>query len=251
MTEIGDWGFLINFLSLFIPATIGVVGSFCIYIQRQQDRELNLRKAFIAELEGSEVLRKWPIEERTIPFGNFVSMSVYEGNTNHLALLSEAETSALVHFYTQAKRVKSASEYREQVAARTESSSMNSDTNTTSRNDSLREMIDKLELFRQRALLILKEVEGSDNLPTAGDKLVEYPDNIQSIQPLLIDYSFIECDGNCHVFTESGQKFFKGNMIITGYDREADSLGRYKSPIQKTWESRYHSVKSTISGLFN
>ncbi len=247
MIEINDWGFLINFFSLFIPAAIGVLGSFVLYFKRQKDRESNLRSAFLAELEGSEILRMWPDEGRNIPVANFLSLSVYEGNTNRLALLSETETSTLVHYYTQAKRVQDYLNFHTQVTVRSQSSTINSDTKSVTREDTIRWMIDKLELFRQRALLVLRGID----LPSEGDDLRNYPQSVQDIRLLLVDYNLVVCGANNCVFTKRGQEFFEGSLTISNQQRETDSLDRYKSPFRKTWEQRYRYVTKVLADFFD
>lgn len=242
---------VVNFLSLFIPAIVGVGGSFWLYLQRQQNRESNLRSAFVAELEGTEFLKRWPLEGRTIPAFHFVSVSVYEGNTGRLALLSESETAALVRYYTQAKTVHDALRFHTDIIASSQSSPLNTGTKSSDREDAIRGMIDDLELFRQRALLTLRTSGSESELPTEGDSLESYHDSLRQIRPLLVDYGFLDCQGEKCVFTASGERFFAGDLLLTGREKVDDVLERDKSRFRRTWERRYSLLRSALSRLFN
>jgi len=242
------WGLVADFLSLFIPAAIGISGSFYIYTEKQKRREENLRSAFLAEIGGNEFLEKWPIEGGTVPAFNFLSLSVYDANSGDLALLDNREVSALVKYYTRAKTVREALDFHTEVIARTQAASFGSDVKSSDREEAIRVLIDKLELSRQRALLILQ----SDpvKLPKEGDTISKW-DSLKETTPLLIDYGFAREIEDRIVLTSSGEEFFAGEMILTGHQKENDTLDRDKSLFRRTWERRYHRIKKFLSRLYH
>ncbi|WP_135823925.1 hypothetical protein [Halorussus ruber] len=225
---------LVNFLSLFLPAMIGVVGSYCLYKKRQNDRRSNLRAAFLAELEGTGLLDVWP--ETNPPAYDFLSVSVYESNTGNLGLLSDAEINALVRYYTRAKTIRGFIEYHSKIIAQTESS-YNSDFNRGDRDTGLRGAIDKLELARQRALMTIEKERDDIQLPESGMKVSNLPDKIQQDKPLLLDFNFAEGDMNSEAtITNEGEDFFQGELHLPGLARERDVLERDKSRYEKLFE---------------
>jgi len=240
-------GVAADFLSLFIPATIGILGSYYIYSKKQKEREENLRSAFLAEIGGNEYLEKWPIEGGTVPAFNFLSLSVYEANSGDLALLSNREVSSLVKYYTRAKTVREALDFHTEVIARTQAASFGSDVKSSDREDAIRVLIDKLELSRQRALLMLRS--DPSKLPTEGDALSNW-DTLQSTIPLFIDYGFAEEASDDVILTSTGEEFFAGEMILTGHPKEVDSLERDKSGFRRVWEDRYRRFRNFIARLY-
>jgi hypothetical protein len=96
---------LLNALALFIPAMIGVGGSYWIYSKRQADLEHALREGLLAEMGEIEYLEKWPHTNKDVPAFNFLSLSIYESNSDSLALLTDSEVRAVVQYYTRAKEV--------------------------------------------------------------------------------------------------------------------------------------------------
>lgn len=167
----------LNFFSLFLPAVIGIYGSYRLYAAKQSQRETNLRSAFVAELEGVEYLETWPIKNRTVPAFNPISVSVYEGNNGDLGLLNEPEVSAIVCYYTRAKTVREALQFHSDVISRTQATSLGTDVKSSDREDMIRGLMDKLELSRQRALFILKLDSIEGELPEEGTELSVFPSN--------------------------------------------------------------------------
>ncbi|QAU11661.1 hypothetical protein EKH57_02155 [Halorubrum sp. BOL3-1] len=91
----------LDFLSIFIPAIIGVFGTFYLYKKRRTDQQKSLRQSFLAELREVQLLQQWPIEDRTTPKVRFASNAIYENNAGDLSLLDDDEIEALVRYYTR------------------------------------------------------------------------------------------------------------------------------------------------------
>lgn len=99
---------LIQFLSLFIPAIIAVLGSYWIYQKKLAQRREALRWALLSELVFMETLEAWPKERedpRVIPIQDLVPTTVYKSNTDKLGLLSTEEIASVVRFYSTAELV--------------------------------------------------------------------------------------------------------------------------------------------------
>ena len=98
-----------EFLGIFIPALIGVIGSFALYIKRRKDRITKLRLAFRAELSSMKPLETWPEEpdDEALPGHDFTINHVYRANVNEIGLLSVDEINSIVVFYSLADIVES------------------------------------------------------------------------------------------------------------------------------------------------
>ena len=239
-------GTLVDFLSLFIPALIGLWGSYRLYTNKQKQREENLRRAFLAEIERNEYLEKWPMKGGTIPAFNFLSLSVYESNSGDIALLDEEEVSALVKYYTRAKTVQEFLDFHTEMIARTQATPLGIDVKSSDREEGIRVLIDKLELSRQRALLILRSDSSTLELPKEGDSISSWP-SFKSIVPLFLDYGFAKDAGDDIILTSSGEEFFAGEIILTGHPKERDTLDRDKSLFRYVLEWSYNGIKKFLS----
>ncbi|WP_254272424.1 hypothetical protein [Haloarcula marina] len=114
---------LLQFLSLFVPALLAVVGSYCVYAKKQNDKEKALKSAIRTEIESAERLEHIGSyldykrdkneengenygdngnEQKNLPYSSAVSTSLYEGQSFELGLLGEKERTAVVNYYSNA-----------------------------------------------------------------------------------------------------------------------------------------------------
>lgn len=103
----------IQFLGLFIPAMVAVVGSYWLYRNKQGDQREALRYSLLSELVFMEMLESWPEERanpRLIPLQNLVPTQAYEANASQLGLLTTNEIANVVRFYSTAQLVNNAVE---------------------------------------------------------------------------------------------------------------------------------------------
>lgn len=241
MVGISVW---LNAAALFIPAMIGVGGSYWLYQQRQQDRKQHLRAAFLAELEGTGFLDVWP--DASVPSYDFLSVSVYESNTDSFGLLTDDEVTALVHYYSLAKSVQDSLRVHSQIITHTQGS-MDHDTNRSDRESALRSGIDKLELARQRAILTIHQAQANSHLPTAGTAVSELPGGLPEDEVLLLDFGFADYHSEDSArLTEQGEAFFAGELLLTGLERERDVLDREKSLFRQGLDVLWNWVRGLV-----
>lgn len=235
---------ILNALALFIPAMIGVGGSYGLYRQRQRDAKQNLRAAFLAELQGTGFLDVWP--ETSVPAYNFLSVSVYESNTGSFGLLTNDEVTALVRYYSRAKSLQDSLRIHSEIIAQTEGT-LNPDTDRRKRETGLRSGIDKLELARQRAILTIKHAQGNAQFPEAGMRLSNIPEGVREDQSLLLDYGLADGDPKGEtVLTDRGNDFFHGEQNLTGMEQERDVLDRKKHPVRQRIEFLWNWVQDLL-----
>lgn len=226
----------LNALALFVPAMIGVFGSYGIYKKRQGDTRSNLREAFLAEMEGTEFLNRWPDSNYTVPAHNFVSVSVYESNTNRLGLLSEKEVSAVVQYYTRAKSVQDYLRLHSELMVKA-NEFMNIDSSQKQRKSSLKRGIDGLELARLRAILQIKSNRDGTVIPKEGIHLADLSEVAQKDEAILLDYELAnKTRTKGPKITLKGEKFFEGELRLTDLNKERDVLEREKSALRKRAE---------------
>lgn len=99
---------LIQFLSLFIPATVAVGGSYILYHKKQEDQREALRWSLLSELTFMETLEAWPKDRsdpRLIPLQKLAPTQAYEANANQLGMLTVNEIANVSRFYSTAQLV--------------------------------------------------------------------------------------------------------------------------------------------------
>lgn len=231
---------ILNALALFVPAMIGVIGSYLIYERKQKKRLENLREAFLAELENTEYLSQWPSEDGDAPINNFLSRAVYEANSGDIGLLSREEVNSIVQYYTQAQSLQDYLRIHSDIIARSEASFLGDDFNEDDRSDSIRNAIDRLELSRIRAVLTIKKARTQSKLPKSGEFVKNQPEIVQADLPLLIDYGLVEkpVQGKAKI-NQKGEDFFSGNVSLVGTSKVRDVLERERgtpySVFRKIW----------------
>ncbi|WP_411967120.1 hypothetical protein [Haloferax sp. YSSS75] len=237
---------LLNALALFVPAMIGVSGSYYIYRTRQNDLEENLRTAFLAEMEGVEYLDMWPETNYTVPTYNFLSLSVYESNSDSLGVLTNEEVEAIVQYYTRAKSVQDLLRLHSDIVVQTKGF-MESDTGLSKRKKGVRKSIDRLELARQRAINHIRSARNKEELPKEGMSVSSTSSGIEKDETLLLDYGFAErTTGEDTVITTKGERFFDGDVMLTGLEKERDILDRDKHPTIRKFERLWEWLVSTL-----
>lgn len=239
---------MLNALALFLPAMIGVFGSYGIYRKRQSDTKSNLREAFIAEMEGTEYLDIWPETGRTVPAFNFLSVSVYESNTDNLGVLTEEEVSAIVQYYTRAKSVQDVLRLHSEIIAQT-TGLFASDEKLSDRKSAIRGAIDKLELARLRAIIHIKNSREGTTIPQKEDRLSNFGTRLEQDEVLLLDYGFAKrLSPKVSVISAYGAKFFQGNVQLTDLSKERDILNREKHPLQRKIETLWKWLQTLVNG---
>lgn len=119
---------ILQFLSLFIPAILAVVGSYAVYWRKQRDKKEALKSAIRTEIESAERLQHissyvtYKRDEsqedepggekeedddqrdyrKNMPYSSAVSTSLYEGQSLELGLLGEKERTAVINYYSNA-----------------------------------------------------------------------------------------------------------------------------------------------------
>lgn len=100
--------------SIIVTVIMGFLGSFGLYLVKQENKRMKLRRAFHAELKTMEgELGGWASmilegpQQEGIPVysSNPIVRDVYEGNMGELGSLSTDEVEKLTHFYSLASRV--------------------------------------------------------------------------------------------------------------------------------------------------
>lgn len=218
---------IVDFLSLFIPAMIGVGGSLYLYHRRQSDRQSRLRDALYAELKGMEYLQKWPDVGTTVPAYDFTSTYIFEKNADNMGLLSKKEVESVVDFYTRVNSVRDLLGLHQDFLIG-ESDLTKSNASSRKRKRIVRRAIDKLEISRLRALLSLEEniLDEEVKWPRKGIPVTQIFDNHVDVAAMLADYGLAEEQDGTWVFTERGEQFFEGEIIQTGLSKDKDLLDR-------------------------
>lgn len=110
---------VIQFLSLFIPAVIALIGSYCLYIHRQRRKKRALKSAIRTEIESADRLEhisNYLYDKEKIPYSAAVSTSVFEGHSFELGLLDSTARKAVVDYYSNAiilnKMIESATNFK-------------------------------------------------------------------------------------------------------------------------------------------
>lgn len=105
-----DWARVIElgvlFFSLFVPAMIGVGGSFALYIIRKFRRANRLRLSLRSELTSLIEMEKMGELNLPAPLSYFhIPTMIYESSASDLGLLTDEEVEAITAFYSQAEIV--------------------------------------------------------------------------------------------------------------------------------------------------
>jgi hypothetical protein len=237
---------LLNFLSLFVPAMIGVGGTYHVYKKRQEDTKSNLREAFLSEMEGTEFLENWPTTSGSVPFYKFLSVSVYESNTDKFGLLSEQEVSAIVRYYSRAKSIQDFLNIHSDLIVRNKSLIV-TDNKYADRKATLRDAIDKLEISRIRAMQYIRKNTEDAAIPQQGDKVSDFGFINRSKLILLLEYGLVENDqADGFIITSDGSDFFENELMMTGMEKTADIMGREKTTAKKVLEFLWNGVQRII-----
>jgi len=95
----------LQFLSLFVPAVIAVVGSFALYIKRTRRKKEALRTAIRTEIESAKKLEYIArnIKQRRVSYSSAVASSIYDGHSFELGILEDEERKPIIEYYTNAK----------------------------------------------------------------------------------------------------------------------------------------------------
>jgi hypothetical protein len=103
-----------TFLGLFIPAVLGIFGSFAVQWRRRESKRTKLRRALLGELESMYEMAKLDaamyaseMSPTTPPPANRLTTAVYDSNTDGVGLLTEEEIEAITEFYSTAHFVES------------------------------------------------------------------------------------------------------------------------------------------------
>lgn len=247
---------LSQFLGLFVPASVGVLGSFSLYRKRQRDEQRRLRDALKAELKSMEFFYNWPDGfGSNVPEYDFVAKTVYERNANSLGLLSGKENQNIVEFYTRASIVQGIINKDWEKRLEAETSLHGTDTSKKTRRDGIRKQIDRLSLSRERALLTLEdELNESSDEHTSLEEIKE-SNMIYSSHPLVQrnallcrEYGILELvDDESQQFrvTSLGEDYFRGEFQTTDLAKTRDLLLRD----QRWYEGLIDRLKRWLSGL--
>lgn len=223
-----------TFFGLFIPASLGVLGSYALYRKRQIDKQHSLRQALRTEIEGMEFLEGWPDRfGASVPRTDIFSTTVFEANSNELGLLTEEETKPIVGFYNRLSVVQDLVNIHRQFYIEVKTSLGKSDTDKKKREKLLRSQLDKLSISRHRALLALDKKIGYDNSVSprpseisAGTILSEsHPLVKRNVQPLVRHGLVEEISNNSFRVTKKGESIFEGDRSITNLEHEEYDLG--------------------------
>lgn len=221
-----------TFLSLFIPASAGILGSFALYNKRRRDEKRRLRKAIKSELEGMEFFKNWPEEAgKMVPKYNILATTLYDRNADSLGLLTGKENERIVEFYTRAKVVQGIITRSWEKSVRIEASATGTDTGKKDRKKGLRKQLDRLALSRERALLTLEYELGETDLEAVaeGNLLNPHHPLLQRNYLLCLEYGLLELeDQENAVFrvTAQGEEFFRNSFPSTKLEKEEDILER-------------------------
>lgn len=223
-----------TFFGLFIPAILGLAGSYAIYRQRQRDRRKSLRQALKAEIGAMPILQNWPPEgEKTIPAIDVLTTTIFEQNSTDLGILSDRELSRIVDFYTRAGHVKEALRYHGEIQIGSKTSAVGgTDINEKDRRKAIMEMIDGLAIRRHLAMIEL-------DLKTGVGEYSEYPfsegmvltDNhpiVERNPGILVRYELLrelENESEKYVVTPRGEELFNGGIDVSDLESIEYFLG--------------------------
>ncbi|WP_232703513.1 hypothetical protein [Halobacterium wangiae] len=235
-----------TFLAIFIPATVGVLGSYGLYLKRRVDNTRRLRKALRSELEGMTWVRAWPSDGQGVPVFDPVPSQVYEGNADALGLLTDTEVTHIVEFYSRAEVTGEILGYHGDRKIEADTSFMGQDLGEGDREDAIEKGLDRLALSYQRALLTvqqeLDETERQIPALSTGKVVTEDHPVVEDQLVLCADYGLLVQDEEDQIqVTEKGAAFFEGELSAADLDKEYDVLRR-----DEGWTDR---VKRGLVGL--
>jgi hypothetical protein len=227
-----------TFLAIFIPASVGVLGSYWLYEKRKWDNSRRLRKALLSELEGMVWFDSWPGEVGRVPPFDPVKSTVYDQNAASLGDLSDKEITHIVEFYTRAKVVGDLIDIQRDLVVATTSSMFKSQTQSFDTDDAVLKTLDRLALSHQRAIYTLKQhleggMDGYSRV-TEGDKITEKHPILRELEILAQEYGLIESVGtDTYRVTPQGEMFFEGELNAIELEKEITLVNRNVSKLEK------------------
>lgn len=220
-----------TFLAIFIPAMVGLIGSWGLYLKRRVDNIRRLRKALRSELEGMTWFTLWPDKKRVVPAYDPVPATLYDQNADDLGSLTDAEVTHLVEFYSRAEVTGRILGHHGTRLIEADTSVLGLDLNKDEREAAIAALLDRLALNYQRALFTLqKRLDGATGRAaslTAGQIVDDDHRVVDERLVLCLDYGLLEQvgDGEYRV-TEKGDAFFEGELSGAELDKQYDVLRR-------------------------
>lgn len=222
-----------TFFGLFIPAFLGVAGSYAIYLQRLSDRRNSLRQALKAEIEGTPLLHDWPPEEsKTIPSIDVLTTTVFEENSADLGILTDQELSAVIDFYTRTRNIKEALKYHGKMQLGPLNSLFGPDIHEKDRRKGIMKMIDGLAIRRHLALIELdlkSGVSGYSDYPFSEGAIIQEDHLLVKRNPqILVRYGLLKElneESDKYVVTSEGEELFKGELSVSDIEAIEYFLG--------------------------
>lgn len=219
--------------AIFIPASIGLIGSYGLYLRGQGDNARRLRKAIRSELQSMSWFENWPNEEGAVPVFDPVPSNVYEQNANLLGLLTDREVTHIVEFYSRADITREILGFHRDKTIEADASMFGQDLSKDERTETIVMLLDRLALSHRRALLTVQRRLGSGmgRMPglTAGQVVRKDHPVVEGILALCVDYGLIAVDDDDDqrfVVTENGEMFFEGELSANDLEKEYDVLRR-------------------------
>ncbi len=250
-----------TFFGLYIPASLGVIGSYALYKQRQRDRRRSLRHALKVEINRMPLLQHWPPENGSgVPAINVLSTTVFESNSMDLGLLSEEEQEAIMDFYTSANAVQEALQYHGEVLLEYETLIGTSETGKEKRDriKQIMNIIDGLAIRRHVALYILDRKmvhkEPSVHQFTEGEILTRSHPVVKRNPEILLRYDLLielNGDGERYRVTEKGQAIFEGELGVDQLGYIGYQLGGLEEKIEAMRKYLIRKIREVVRRLFS
>lgn len=209
-------------LILLAAALVGVLGSYLVYKIRISNRRKAVRVAIISELEAMDIVEQWTGNRSDIPAQPFFPTGAYEGNVQHIGLLSEIEVELIAKLYSNGQIIEELLEYDRERELQVQLAEVQSDgtfvdTGEVNRKDVIKSRINHLQVDRWKCLNIINgklDREAVDEshlqLPQSkGDRVHSDHPFIRNNRDTFIEKEYLEEDetnDSLYILTKKGEE---------------------------------------------